>query len=106
MCEDPDAAATSARRVDELYGTVFEPKFNGHVGTHKGWTGFLRTFYENLFYVAMEMRYDDPLQDKVIQLLVELRKLPTHHVRVFVVSQLALRARCRPATTEADSMLF
>jgi hypothetical protein len=32
------------------------------------------------------MRYDDPKQDKIIQLLVELRKLPPHVARIFVVS--------------------
>ncbi len=90
FCEDPDAPVTFARRFDDLYAAVYEPRFNGYNGTHKGWTGYLKAFYESLFSLAMEIRYDDPLQEKVIQLLVELRKLPTHRVKVFVVSLLPL----------------
>ncbi|KAK4034498.1 hypothetical protein C8A01DRAFT_18713 [Parachaetomium inaequale] len=79
-----DAAAAAARRFDDLYSTVYEPRFNGYRKTHKGWTGYLIVFYELLFSVAVEMHYDDPKQDKIIQLLAELRKLPPHAVRIFV----------------------
>jgi hypothetical protein len=86
LCDDTDAPAVFARRFDTLYETVYEPKFNGYNQQKKGWTGYLITFYENLFEAATAIRYHDPLQDKVIQLLVELRKLPTHTVKIFVVS--------------------
>lgn len=86
LCDDADAAAIFARRFDDLYGAVYEPRFNGYRKRKKGWTGFLITFYEMLLGVAVEVRYDDPKQDKVVQLLVELRKLPARVVKIFVVS--------------------
>ncbi len=86
FCDEPDAAATFARRFDDLYATVYEPRFNGYNRKHKGWTGYLLAFYEGWFYLTETMRYDDPMQDKVVQLFVELGKLPPHRVKIFVVS--------------------
>jgi hypothetical protein len=83
--DDNDAPATFAQRFDNLYGEVYEPKFNGYNGKKKGWTGYLLVFYETVFSVALAMDYDEPKQIKVIQLLSELRKLPTHAVKIFVV---------------------
>ncbi|KAK4148435.1 hypothetical protein C8A00DRAFT_19732, partial [Chaetomidium leptoderma] len=83
-CDDLDAAETFARRFDDLYEAVYKPRFNGCNGTKKGWTGYLITFYQTLFSTAVEMQYDDPTQDKVIQLLTELRRLPPHTVKIFV----------------------
>jgi hypothetical protein len=104
FCEDLDAAAKFAHRFDDLYATVYEPTFNGYNKTHKGWTGYLCAFYESLFPLAMAMRYDDPLQDKVIDLFVELRKLPTHRVKIFVVSSGPNReTRCRLTDPMVDS---
>ncbi len=85
FCNETDAAATFARRFDDLYATVYEPRFNGYNRKHKGWTGYLIAFYRNWFYLTQEMRYDDPAQDKVIQLFVELGKLPPHHAKIFIV---------------------
>ncbi|KAK4236787.1 hypothetical protein C8A03DRAFT_35309, partial [Achaetomium macrosporum] len=68
LCEDDDAAARFARQFDDLYASVYEPEFNGSYGSQKGWTGYLNKLY----------------QDKIIQLLLELRKLPPHAVKVFV----------------------
>jgi hypothetical protein len=86
LCDDVDAASTFAQRFDALYGAVYEPRFNGYNKTHKGWTGFLIAFYRMLLGAAAELRYDDPKQDKVVQLLVELRRLPSRAVKIFVVS--------------------
>lgn len=86
LSDDSNAPATFARRFDDLYGTVYEPKFNGYRRTKKGWTGYLLIFYDILLGAATVARYDDPTQDKLIQLLVELGKLPPHAVKVFVVS--------------------
>lgn len=86
LCDDADAAVKFARLFDDMYAAVYEPKFNGYNQTKKGWTGYLIGFYDNLLHTAVAMRYDDPLQDKVIQLLVELRKLPPHADKIFVVS--------------------
>ncbi|KAK3290519.1 uncharacterized protein B0H64DRAFT_412709 [Chaetomium fimeti] len=84
LSDDDDAPATFARRFDDLYSEVYEPRFNGFNGTKKGWTGYLEVFYETVFAVAVGMEYDDPKQVKVIQLFSELRKLPTHVVKIFV----------------------
>jgi hypothetical protein len=86
LCDHDDAAPTFARRFDDLYGAVYVPRFNGYNGQQKGWTGYLIAFYETLFTSAVAMQYDDPKQDKVIQLLAELRKLPVHPARIYVVS--------------------
>ncbi|KAK3310890.1 uncharacterized protein B0T15DRAFT_54137 [Chaetomium strumarium] len=83
LCRDDDAAARFARQLDDLYASVYEPKF-GEFRGRQGWTGYLNAFYEVLFGAAVEMPYHDPLQDKVIHLLLELRKLPPHSVKVFV----------------------
>lgn len=85
FCDEFDAAATFARRFDDLYATVYEPRFNGYNGKHKGWTGYLIAFYESWFRLTKTMRYDDPTQNKVIQLFVELGKVPPHHARIFIV---------------------
>ncbi len=86
LCDEQDAAATFARRFDDLYATVYEPRFNGYNRRHKGWTGYLLAFYESWFSLTETMRYDDPTQDKVVQLFVELGKLPPHRAKIFVVS--------------------
>lgn len=62
-------------------------KFNGYRKTKKGWTGYLDALYNLLLPVAMEISYDDPKQEEVVQLLCELRKPPTRAVKVFIVSQ-------------------
>jgi hypothetical protein len=85
LCDDTNAPATFAKRFDGLYGSVYEPRYNGYQ-KRKGWTGFLLAFYQVVFGIARILRYDDPKQDKIIQLLVELRKLPTRAVKIFVVS--------------------
>ena len=85
LSDDDDAPATFARRFDDFYKEVYEPKFNGYNGEKRGWTGYLVAFYETVFSVAVAMDYDEPKQIKVIQLLLELRKLPTHAVKIFVV---------------------
>lgn len=85
LSDDDDAPATFAQRFDGLYGEVYEPKFNGYNGEKRGWTGYLLVFYSMVFSLAVAMDYDDPKQIKIIQLLSELRKLPTHAVKIFVV---------------------
>jgi hypothetical protein len=85
LSDDDDAPAKFAQRFDDLYGEVYEPKFNGYNGKKRGWTGYLLVFYDTVLSVALAMDYDEPKQIKVIQLLSELRKLPTHTVKIFVV---------------------
>jgi len=84
--DDEKAGATFAQRVDNLYDDVYLPKFDGYNGKKKGWTGFLIAFYEILFGVGVRLPYDDARQDKLIQLLCELRKLPARSAKIFVVS--------------------
>jgi hypothetical protein len=100
LCADDDAAATFALQFDDLYGRVYEPCFNGYRGQKKGWTGFLHAFYSELFWTSKKIRYDDPNQDKVIQLLSELRKLLPRAVKVFVVSIRLPPLSCRGAATD------
>ncbi|KAH6631313.1 hypothetical protein F5144DRAFT_489466 [Chaetomium tenue] len=89
LSDDDNASATFARRFDDLYGDVYEPKFNGFNGKKRGWTGYLDVFYETVFSVAVAMDYDEPKQIKIIQLLSELRKLPTRAVKIFVQGEFA-----------------
>ena len=86
VCEDDNARETFARRFDEFYDVVYVPKFNGYGKRKKGWTGYLEAFYDILLPVAMEIPYNDPKQNKVVQLFLELRKLPIRVVKVFIVS--------------------
>ncbi|KAL2147924.1 hypothetical protein VTI28DRAFT_3402 [Corynascus sepedonium] len=85
LSNDDSAATTFARRFDDLYGTVYEPKYNGYRGK-KGWTGYLLIFYQTLCRTAVQIRYDDPKQERLVRLLVELGKLPSRSVKVFVQS--------------------
>ena len=85
-CDDENASATFAQRVDDLYDGIYLPKFDGYRHKKKGWTSFLIVFYDILFGVGLRIPYDDARQDKVIQLLCELRKLPARSVKIFVVS--------------------
>ncbi|KAL2166563.1 hypothetical protein VTG60DRAFT_2510 [Thermothelomyces hinnuleus] len=87
LSNDHGAAAVFARRFDEIYGTVYKPKFDGYRRSKKGWTGYLTIFYELLFRTAVQIQYDDPKQEKVIELLVELGKLPSRPAKIFVSSE-------------------
>lgn len=86
LSDDDGTAAAFARRFDDLYYTVYEPKYNGYGGEKKGWTGYLIAFYDTVCETAVQVRYDDPKQDKLVGLLVELGKLPPRAVKIFVVS--------------------
>ncbi|KAL2147923.1 hypothetical protein VTI28DRAFT_3401 [Corynascus sepedonium] len=86
LSDDDGTAAAFARRFDDLYYTVYEPKYNGYGGEKKGWTGYLIAFYDTVCETAVQVRYDDPKQDKLVGLLVELGKLPPRAVKIFVQS--------------------
>ncbi len=60
LCDDDGAAATFASRFDDLYGAVYEPRFDGYRGQKKGWAGFLHAFYSQLFWTSRQIRYNDP----------------------------------------------
>jgi hypothetical protein len=94
LCDDTNAPATFAKRFDGLYDSVYEPRYNGY-NKRKGWTGFLLAFYHVVFGTARIVRYDDPKQDKIVQLVVELRKLPTRPAKIFVVSAASPTFFCR-----------
>ncbi|KAK4245011.1 hypothetical protein C7999DRAFT_34623 [Corynascus novoguineensis] len=86
LWDDDGAATVFAQRFDDLYSTVYEPRFNGYRGRKKGWTGYLLVFYQTLCQTAVQIRYDDPKQERLVRLLVELGKLPSRSVKVFVQS--------------------
>ncbi|KAK3327052.1 hypothetical protein B0T19DRAFT_151298 [Cercophora scortea] len=83
LSSDADATTTTAGKYDALYGEVYEPKFNGYAGTKKGWSGYLSLFYGTLFRIVDLIPYDDPTQDKIVQLVVELKKLPPHACKIW-----------------------
>lgn len=78
-------ATEMALQFDNLYEDVYVPYFDGFRKTHKGWTGYLRLFYSELFTAAFVVPYDDPAQQKVVELLEALRHLPGRTAKVFLV---------------------
>ncbi|KAK0739425.1 hypothetical protein B0T21DRAFT_346739 [Apiosordaria backusii] len=83
LSEDENAAAATAHKFDSMYEDLYLLKYNGSGGRKKGWTGYLSFFYETVLHVSRYISYDDPLQDKIVQLLLELRKLPPHSAKIF-----------------------
>ncbi|ROW11478.1 hypothetical protein VMCG_01147 [Cytospora schulzeri] len=72
-----EAAREAARRIDADYRDVYlpsDPLLRGQ--EDKGMAGYLSHLYGLVMSVATFIDCDDPLQDALVQLLVELRKLP------------------------------
>lgn len=77
LSNDEDAAQATAHRVDAYYweknldsGPLFvyqkdDPLF-----------GFLSFFYQLIIDMVEQLRYDDSRQDKLVQLVIELSKIP------------------------------
>ncbi|KAK4202021.1 hypothetical protein QBC40DRAFT_277246 [Triangularia verruculosa] len=84
LSEDHNAAAATAIKFDSMYEEVYVPKYNGcgESGRKKWWTGYLSYFYEAVFVITKHISYDDPLQDKVVHLLLELKKLPSRSAKI------------------------
>ena len=55
-------------------------------GKKADWSRFLPAFYGVVYEAAEYMAYDDPLQDKVVALFVELAKYPWKEQWIYLVS--------------------
>ncbi|KAK0666411.1 hypothetical protein QBC41DRAFT_150436 [Cercophora samala] len=83
LSDDESSTAATALKFDSMYEDLYLPNYNGRGnGRKKGWTGYLSYFYETVFVIAKHIPYNDPLQDKVIQLLLELKKLPSRATKI------------------------
>ncbi|KAK7937804.1 uncharacterized protein PG986_014672 [Apiospora aurea] len=74
----------AAQQVDDLYSNEYLPsdplmKFQDD----KGMGGFLSCLYEMVFDLARAIPHEDDLQDRLVQFLVELAKLPTEEVKIW-----------------------
>ena len=94
LLSDGDSTATdTARLIDNFYGQVYLPsdplmKFEDGQGIET----FLVGFYELIFALARFIPYNSSDQDKVVQLMLELRKLPPKQLRIWEVCQVLLCA--------------
>ena len=80
------AALDTALRIDTYYWEYHLPsdplmKFE----EDKGIAGFLNHLYELVFDVARLIPYSDPRQDMLVQLILELRKLPAKPFKIWNV---------------------
>lgn len=82
---DPTAAET-AHEIDDLYTQEYLPsdpllKFSDD----QGMEGFLGDFYQIFFTLARLIPYDNSKQDRLIQVILELRKLPPKQFKIWKV---------------------
>jgi hypothetical protein len=89
LLPDGDAttlAANTAREIVEFREKDFLPsdplmRFKDD----QGWGGFLHAFYMTVFCLARLIPYHDSCkQDKLVQLMLELRKLPPRKTNIWV----------------------
>ena len=86
LSTDESRAAGAAHRIDAYYQDEYLPsdpflKFSDD----KGMAGFLNSLYGLVFDVARLIPYRDALQDTLIQVIVELRKLPPKPCKIWDV---------------------
>lgn len=86
MSTSDPAAPDTALRIDTYYWKIYLPsdplmKFK----EDKGIAGFLYYLYELVFDMARLVPYYDPKQDMLVQLILELRKLPAKTFKIWNV---------------------
>lgn len=86
LSDSDSTAADTARLIDNYYEQEFLPsdplmKFLDD----KGIGGFLTTFYELVFNLARLIPYNNSNQEKLVQLILELRKLPPRQLKIWEV---------------------
>ncbi|KAK8022594.1 hypothetical protein PG993_013361 [Apiospora rasikravindrae] len=85
LASQSDAApAEAAQQIDDLYSNDYLPsdplmRFQDD----KGMGGFLSCLYEMVFDLARAIPYENDLQGRLVQFLVELAKLPTKEVKIW-----------------------
>ena len=89
VSEDGKAARNAAIAVDSYYANEFlasDPLLRFQ--EDKGMGIFLNTIYDIVLELALIIPYDDQSQDSLVNLLVELRKLPAKSYKIWNVSYL------------------
>ncbi len=86
LSEGHSTAVDTARRINSYYENDFllwDPLLKYE--EDKGMGEFLNGFYEVVFLFARLVPYDSPLQEQLIQLVLELHKLPPRKVKIWGV---------------------
>lgn len=86
LLPDGDTAVRdTALRIDALYDKhlTSDPLLKSH--EDKGMEGFLGSLYVLIFELALFLPYKDDTQDTLVQLLLELRKLPPKTFKIWGV---------------------
>lgn len=86
LLSDGHSSTDTARRIDDSYEQQFLPsdplmKFKDD----QGMEGFLSCFYEVVFTLARLIPYHSSMQEKLIELILELRKLPPRPSKIWKV---------------------
>ncbi|RYP66230.1 hypothetical protein DL769_006074 [Monosporascus sp. CRB-8-3] len=81
---DEAAAKDAAHRIDSYYSDTFfssDPlvKFE----EDKGMASFLNTLWDAVFDLAELLPFDDPKQDRLVEVILELRKLPPKSFKIW-----------------------
>ncbi|KAI9765889.1 MAG: hypothetical protein M1840_007030 [Geoglossum simile] len=83
LSTDESRAAGAAGRIDTHYQEYLSSDPLLKFANDKGTAGFLNSLYELVFDVARLIPYRDALQDILVQLIVELRKLPPKRCKIW-----------------------
>ncbi len=91
--DDDSAAADTAHRIDNYYEQeVLAGDPLMRFKEDKGMGGYISAFCEVVFTLARLIPYNSPHQDKLILFLLELRKLPPKHFKIWGVCHVLLCA--------------
>ena len=87
ISDNEKAPTVAAHQIDEFYQKIFLPtdplmRFE----EDKGWTEFLNTLYTMIFDVVERVRWNDPKQDSLMNLITALRQLPPRPAKIYDVS--------------------
>lgn len=97
LSDGDSTAAETASRIAGVYDEDYLPsdplmKYEDD----KGMGGFLSDFYDVIFTLARLLPYHSSNQDKVVRVMVELRKLPPRPFKIWEVSHVLLPAVVTP----------
>jgi hypothetical protein len=82
---DHTAVADAARQIDMYYSSVFLPLDPLIKLDDEGMASLLSTLYNLIFEVARLISYKDSRQDTLVELILELRKLPPKQIKIYNV---------------------
>ena len=86
--EDGLSPRDAAQQIDAVYSDIWFPRDPTlRFRPDKGMTSYLVTLNEFIFTLARVLSYDDARQDTLVQLILEILKLPPRTAQIWDVSE-------------------